>query len=148
MKLIVIILALCQRGFRFRYPCEGPSHGGLPGERTEKGKKTFPSVQLCNYKGPARIVVSLVTAEDPPRPHAHSLVGKNATNGNVTVQIGTEQGMTARWAKFLLNPFSPKFKKHILPNFLKRYVYKWGSENWLQSSAVSDEKPRSSYCVM
>lgn len=92
-----IFIFFLQRGFRFRYPCEGPSHGGLPGRQSEKNKKTYPSVQLCNYKGPARIVVSLVTLEDPPMPHAHSLVGKNAQNGTVTVQIGPEQGMTARY---------------------------------------------------
>ena len=86
-----------QRGFRFRYPCEGPSHGGLPGQYSEKGKKSYPAVQLCNYQGPARIVVSLVTVDEPPMPHAHSLIGKNAVNGVVTVQIGPEQGMTARY---------------------------------------------------
>lgn len=53
-------------------------------------------MQLCNYKGPARIVVSLVTSDENPMPHAHSLIGKNASNGVVTVQIGPEQGMTAR----------------------------------------------------
>lgn len=91
-----------QRGFRFRYPCEGPSHGGLPGQYSEKGKKSYPSVQLCNYQGPARIVVSLVTVGDPPMPHAHSLIGKNSMNGVVTVQIGPEQGMTARYDNFVL----------------------------------------------
>ena len=30
-------------------------------------------------------------------PHAHSLIGKNAANGVVTVQIGPEHGMTARY---------------------------------------------------
>ena len=89
-----------QRGFRFRYPCEGPSHGGLPGQYSEKGKKSYPSVQLCNYQGPARIVVSLVTVDEPPMPHAHSLIGKNSTNGVVTVQIGPEQGMTATWVVY------------------------------------------------
>lgn len=54
-------------------------------------------MQLCNYKGPARIVVSLVTSDDNPMPHAHSLIGKNASNGVVTVQIGPEHGMTARY---------------------------------------------------
>lgn len=95
------LLVFCsQRGFRFRYPCEGPSHGGLPGQYSEKGKKSYPSVQLCNYQGPARIVVSLVTVDEPPMPHAHSLIGKNAMNGVVTVQIGPEHGMTARYYSF------------------------------------------------
>ena len=91
-----LIFVSIQRGFRFRYPCEGPSHGGLPGQYSEKGKKSYPSVQLCNYQGPARIVVSLVTVDEPPMPHAHSLIGKNSNNGVVTVQIGPEHGMTAR----------------------------------------------------
>ena len=96
LLLINLISVFMQRGFRFRYPCEGPSHGGLPGQYSEKGKKSYPSVQLCNYQGPARIVVSLVTVDEPPMPHAHSLIGKNSNNGAVTVQIGPEHGMTAR----------------------------------------------------
>lgn len=35
------------RGFRFRYECEGPSHGGLQGEKSEKYRKTFPSIRVC-----------------------------------------------------------------------------------------------------
>uniref|UniRef100_A0A3B3SM42 RHD domain-containing protein n=1 Tax=Paramormyrops kingsleyae TaxID=1676925 RepID=A0A3B3SM42_9TELE len=35
-----------QRGFRFRYECEGPSHGGLPGASSEKNKKTYPTVRV------------------------------------------------------------------------------------------------------
>lgn len=35
-----------QRGFRFRYGCEGPSHGGLPGASSEKNRKTFPTVKV------------------------------------------------------------------------------------------------------
>lgn len=35
-----------QRGFRFRYVCEGPSHGGLPGASSEKNKKSFPQVKV------------------------------------------------------------------------------------------------------
>ena len=35
-----------QRGFRFRYECEGPSHGGLQGERTERSRKTHPSIRV------------------------------------------------------------------------------------------------------
>ena len=32
-------------------------------------------------------------------------------------------------APALFNPFTPKFKKYILPT-LEQKVYKWGSENW------------------
>jgi hypothetical protein len=34
------------RGFRFRYECEGPSHGGLQGEKSEKYRKTFPAIRV------------------------------------------------------------------------------------------------------
>lgn len=71
-----------QRGFRFRYGCEGPSHGGLPGASSEKNKKTYPTVKICNYQGPARLVVQLVTAlTHNPQLHAHSLVGKQCDKG-------------------------------------------------------------------
>ncbi|XP_030001766.1 nuclear factor NF-kappa-B p105 subunit [Sphaeramia orbicularis] len=71
-----------QRGFRFRYGCEGPSHGGLPGASSEKNRKTYPTVKVCNYQGPARVVVQLVTAlTSLPQLHAHSLVGKQCDKG-------------------------------------------------------------------
>lgn len=108
-----------QRGFRFRYPCEGPSHGGLPGEFSEKGKKSYPSVQLCNYQGPARIVVSLVTTSDPPMPHAHSLIGKAITNGMLTVQIGPEQGMTASFPNLGVEHVT---KRNVTKVLMDRYI--------------------------
>ncbi|XP_072559976.1 nuclear factor NF-kappa-B p100 subunit-like [Paramormyrops kingsleyae] len=77
-----------QRGFRFRYECEGPSHGGLPGASSEKNKKTYPTVRVDNHIGRAKVEVQLVTHTDPPRIHAHSLVGKHCNDGgscNVTV---------------------------------------------------------------
>ena len=39
-----------QRGFRFRYPCEGPSHGGVPGAGSDKNKKTYPAVRVSLTK--------------------------------------------------------------------------------------------------
>uniref|UniRef100_A0A8C6KCE1 Nuclear factor kappa B subunit 1 n=1 Tax=Nothobranchius furzeri TaxID=105023 RepID=A0A8C6KCE1_NOTFU len=87
---------------RFRYGCEGPSHGGLPGASSEKNRKTYPAIsppldplgvyhnvsvvvlvfQICNYQGKARVVVQLVTALTPmPQLHAHSLVGKLCDKG-------------------------------------------------------------------
>ena len=59
--------------------------------------RSYPSIQLSNYHGPARIVVSLVTVDEPYMPHAHSLIGKNVNDGVLTVQIGPEHGMTARY---------------------------------------------------
>ncbi|CAN9499534.1 unnamed protein product [Ophioblennius macclurei] len=78
-----------QRGFRFRYECEGPSHGGLPGASSEKNRRTYPTVKINNYVGHARVEVQLVTHSDPPRVHAHSLVGRNCTeSGTCTLDIG------------------------------------------------------------
>ncbi|XP_043112590.1 nuclear factor NF-kappa-B p105 subunit [Puntigrus tetrazona] len=70
-----------QRGFRFRYGCEGPSHGGLPGASSEKNRKSYPQVKICNYQGAARVVVQLVTNSASPHLHAHSLVGKQCDKG-------------------------------------------------------------------
>ncbi|KAM3835004.1 nuclear factor NF-kappa-B p100 subunit isoform 1-T1 [Vipera latastei] len=86
-----------QRGFRFRYGCEGPSHGGLPGASSEKGHKTYPTVKISNYTGLARIEVDLVTHTDPPQVHAHSLVGKQCNEaGNCIVMVGPKD-MTAQF---------------------------------------------------
>ncbi|XP_078087730.1 nuclear factor NF-kappa-B p105 subunit-like isoform X2 [Mustelus asterias] len=83
-----------QRGFRFRYGCEGPSHGGLPGVSSEKNKKTYPTVKIHNYTGPAKIVVQLVTIDEPPLLHVHSLVGRQCENGICVIQMESED-MTA-----------------------------------------------------
>ncbi|KAG2463035.1 NFKB2 factor, partial [Polypterus senegalus] len=72
-----------KRGFRFRYECEGPSHGGLPGASSEKNKKTYPTVKICNHTGLAMVEVQLVTNFEPPRVHAHSLVGKQCNESGV-----------------------------------------------------------------
>ncbi|XP_033016273.1 nuclear factor NF-kappa-B p105 subunit isoform X1 [Lacerta agilis] len=77
-----------QRGFRFRYVCEGPSHGGLPGASSEKNKKSYPQVKICNYAGPAKVIVQLVTNGKHAHLHAHSLVGKHCENGVCTVNAG------------------------------------------------------------
>ncbi|XP_076454433.1 nuclear factor NF-kappa-B p105 subunit-like [Babylonia areolata] len=76
-----------QRGFRYRYECEGQSHGGLQGEKTERNSKSYPSIRVKNYTGPARVEVSLVTDENPPRIHAHKLVGKNCEDGVCRMDI-------------------------------------------------------------
>ncbi|XP_039615162.1 nuclear factor NF-kappa-B p105 subunit-like [Polypterus senegalus] len=76
-----------QRGFRFRYGCEGPSHGGLPGASSEKNRKSYPQVKICNYQGPGRIVVQLVTCSKEVHLHAHSLVGKQCDKGICIVDI-------------------------------------------------------------
>lgn len=49
----------------------------------------FSGEQINNYVGRARVEVQLVTHTDPPRVHAHSLVGRHCTeNGTCTVDMG------------------------------------------------------------
>uniref|UniRef100_A0A8C0BPL6 Nuclear factor NF-kappa-B p105 subunit n=1 Tax=Buteo japonicus TaxID=224669 RepID=A0A8C0BPL6_9AVES len=82
------IVQFPKRGFRFRYVCEGPSHGGLPGASSEKNKKSYPQVKICNYVGPAKVIVQLVTNGKYVHLHAHSLVGKFCEDGVCTVNAG------------------------------------------------------------
>ena len=53
-------------------------------------------LQLVGYRGRARVMVSLVTDTDPPKPHAHAIVGKNANDGRCLVEIGPETDMYAQ----------------------------------------------------
>lgn len=49
----------------------------------------FSLPQINNYMGHARVEVQLVTHTDPPRVHAHSLVGRHCTeNGTCTLDVG------------------------------------------------------------
>jgi len=49
----------------------------------------FNFIQIRNFNGPSRVVVTLVTDEDIPRPHAHKLVGKNCSEGTCIVELKT-----------------------------------------------------------
>ena len=64
---------------RFRYECEGRSAGSIPGCNSTSDNKTYPTIEIVNYNGPAVVVVSCVTKESPHRPHPHNLVGRFAT---------------------------------------------------------------------
>nr|UZH84475.1 P65 [Sinohyriopsis cumingii] len=75
------------RGLRFRYECEGRSAGSIPGERSTTEKRTYPTIKIHNYNGPAVIVVSCVTKDEPYRPHPHNLVGKDCKKGVCTLRI-------------------------------------------------------------
>ena len=52
--------------------------------------------QLIGYRGRARVMVSLVSDNDPPVPHAHSIVGKNSVDGRCIMEIGPESDMYAQ----------------------------------------------------
>ncbi|NXE22433.1 NFKB2 factor, partial [Ardeotis kori] len=109
-----------QRGFRFRYGCEGPSHGGLPGASSEKGRKTYPTVKICNYTGMARIEVDLVTHSDPPRVHAHSLVGKQCNEAGNCVTIVGPKDMTAQFSNLGVLHVTKKNMMEIMKEKLKQ----------------------------
>ncbi|XP_061315317.1 nuclear factor NF-kappa-B p100 subunit isoform X1 [Pezoporus flaviventris] len=117
---IVIIEQPKQRGFRFRYGCEGPSHGGLPGASSEKGRKTYPTVKICNYTGMARIEVDLVTHSDPPRVHAHSLVGKQCNEAGNCVAIVGPKDMTAQFSNLGVLHVTKKNMMEIMKEKLKQ----------------------------
>ncbi|XP_075697725.1 nuclear factor NF-kappa-B p100 subunit [Rhinoderma darwinii] len=111
-----------QRGFRFRYVCEGPSHGGLPGASSEKGKKTYPTVKIFNYVGMAKIEVDLVTHTEPPQVHAHSLVGKHANEaGNCVVTVGPKD-MTAQFNNLGIVHVTKKSQLDILKEKMRQQL--------------------------
>nr|XP_033796925.1 nuclear factor NF-kappa-B p100 subunit isoform X2 [Geotrypetes seraphini] len=121
---VLIIEQPKQRGFRFRYGCEGPSHGGLPGASSEKGRKTFPTVKIFNYVGLAKIEVDLVTYTQPPRVHAHSLVGKQCNDiGTCVVTVGPKD-MTARFNNLGILHVTKKNLVDIMKKKMKQQLQK------------------------
>lgn len=77
------------RGLRFRYECEGRSAGSVPGENSTNDHRTYPTIKVHNYSGPAIIVVSCVTKENPPhcKPHPHAIVGRDCKKGVCTLRV-------------------------------------------------------------
>ncbi|NXQ18773.1 REL protein, partial [Peucedramus taeniatus] len=80
-----------QRGMRFRYKCEGRSAGSIPGEHSTENNKTFPSIQIVNYFGKIKIRTTLVTKNEPYKPHPHDLVGKDCRDGYYEAEFGPER---------------------------------------------------------
>ncbi|KAJ8360083.1 hypothetical protein SKAU_G00166080 [Synaphobranchus kaupii] len=82
-----------QRGMRFRYKCEGRSAGSIPGERSSDNNRTYPSIQILNFAGKGKVRVSLVTKNEPYRPHPHDLVGKGLQGtGTMRRSLGLSAG--------------------------------------------------------
>ncbi|CAG0881265.1 unnamed protein product [Cyprideis torosa] len=80
---------------RFRYQCEGGGRAGpIPGARSTTRNKTFPTVKIVNYKGPALVIVSLVCKDEPYRQHPHKLVGRDGCRGGVCTLPVEDQDMT------------------------------------------------------
>ncbi|XP_030628252.1 uncharacterized protein LOC115810460 [Chanos chanos] len=108
-----------QRGFRFRYECEGPSHGGLPGASSERNRRTYPTVKVNNFVGHARVEVQLVTHTDPPRVHAHSLVGRQCNeNGTCSVDVGPND-LTATFSNLGILHVTKRAVEEVLMKRLK-----------------------------
>ncbi|XP_069738472.1 transcription factor p65 isoform X2 [Phaenicophaeus curvirostris] len=81
------------RGMRFRYKCEGRSAGSIPGEHSTDSTRTHPTIRVTNYRGPARVRVSLVTKDPPHRPHPHELVGKDCHHGYYEADLPPERSV-------------------------------------------------------
>lgn len=80
-----------QRGLRFRYECEGRSAGSIPGEHSTENNRTYPSIQIANYYGKGKIRITLVTKNEPYKPHPHDLVGKDCKDGYYEAEFGQER---------------------------------------------------------
>ncbi|RZF33783.1 hypothetical protein LSTR_LSTR014477 [Laodelphax striatellus] len=89
--ICVITEQPASKALRFRYECEGRSAGSIPGVSSTPENKTYPTIQIENYKGRAVVVVSCVTKDSPYKPHPHSLVGKEGCkHGVCTMEVNTE----------------------------------------------------------
>lgn len=64
---VVIVEQPAQKGLRFRYECEGRSAGSIPGANSTPENRTFPTIKIEGYRGPAAIVVSCVSKDRPYR---------------------------------------------------------------------------------
>ncbi|XP_054431389.1 proto-oncogene c-Rel isoform X2 [Pteronotus mesoamericanus] len=80
-----------QRGMRFRYKCEGRSAGSIPGEHSTDNNRTYPSIQIMNYYGKGKVRITLVTKNEPFKPHPHDLVGKDCRDGYYEAEFGQER---------------------------------------------------------
>ncbi|XP_027721170.1 proto-oncogene c-Rel [Vombatus ursinus] len=82
-----------QRGMRFRYKCEGRSAGSIPGEHSTDNNRTYPSIQImnCYGKGRGKVRITLVTKNEPYKPHPHDLVGKDCRDGYYEAEFGQER---------------------------------------------------------
>lgn len=74
---LIITIQPKKRGYRFRYDSEKMSHGSIPGEpRPEDppNAKCYPQVKLLGHKGPARVLMTLVTLTNQAHLHPHILI--------------------------------------------------------------------------
>ena len=79
----------------FRYECEGRAAGALTGASSTHDNRTFPTIKVHGYQGPAVVVVSCVTDKEPYKAHPHNLVGKQLCKKGVCSQEVNVADMTA-----------------------------------------------------
>jgi len=81
---------------RFRYAVEGRGAGALLGQRSTGDNRTFPTIKIHGYKGPAVVVVSCIEHKPVPnsngiyRTHPHKIVGKECQKGVCKKYVNTE----------------------------------------------------------
>uniref|UniRef100_A0A8C0GL33 REL proto-onco, NF-kB subunit n=1 Tax=Chelonoidis abingdonii TaxID=106734 RepID=A0A8C0GL33_CHEAB len=80
-----------QRGMRFRYKCEGRSAGSIPGECSTDSNKTYPTVEVLNFDDKVKVRITLVTKNEPYKPHPHDLVGKDCRDGYYEAEFGRDR---------------------------------------------------------
>ncbi|OCT77375.1 hypothetical protein XELAEV_18028473mg [Xenopus laevis] len=80
-----------QRGMRYRYKCEGRSAGSILGERSTENNRTYPSIKIMNYTGKGIVRITLVTKNEPHKPHPHDLVGKDCRDGYYELEFGSDR---------------------------------------------------------
>ncbi|KAI6653779.1 hypothetical protein LOD99_3283 [Oopsacas minuta] len=129
--------------FRFRYSCEGSSHGALLGAKSEKGRKSYPSVSVENYFGHVVVVASLV----PPKsdePHPFSLTGKGVQNGLFVsvIRDGTTQGVEVRLKDLSILHVK---KQEVMTALQHKYAVEWfikahGIHAYIQSSDAHSKR--------
>lgn len=108
----VKILEQPARVYRFRYVSEGRG-GSIPGLNSTDEIKTFPTIQVMNYVGPATVVVSCVTKNAPHKwasvnfqpnqfqnkcfdrcsPHPNKLLGTGCVDGVCTLEFNQDMKM-------------------------------------------------------
>jgi len=96
--LVKIVEQPAENRVRFRFPIEGRSAGSIAGVTSTTENKTFPTIEIVGYKGPAKVVVSCVEDKfftelngyKTYRSHPHNLVGKHCKEGVCIMDINEE----------------------------------------------------------
>ncbi|XP_045487500.1 embryonic polarity protein dorsal isoform X3 [Pieris rapae] len=83
LRYVRIVEQPASKALRFRYECEGRSAGSIPGVNSTSERKTYPTIEICGHRGPAIVVVSCVTRDEPFKPHPHNLVGRDRCDKGV-----------------------------------------------------------------